>query len=247
MTARGTSSTDLDPAAVHASGALRVHRHTTARRQGHVARVGAARHQPTRSLVRRHPRRVEPTRSGRVSASRAWLGGKTWPAWSAAGITAAYGALKAYWVFGGTALWSIAPLSQDMIDKARSHTAPTWFVIADAATVVLAAGGVWLALATLHPRRWLPVSLVRRSLWPLAALMVLRAVLAIVGDVYQFATGAWTRTTLWDLVLWSPWFLIWGLLWAATAVTYAGRVAAAAVADHEVAESLAAGTPGRRD
>jgi hypothetical protein len=168
---------------------------------------------------------VEAGQPQNVAASRAWLGTKTWPAYCAAGVTAAYGLLKAYWVLGGTALWVIAPLPQDLIEKARSHTAPGWFVIADAATVVLAAVGVLFALAMVRPRRWLPVWLVRCLLWPLAALMVLRAVLAIPGDAYQLATGASTRTTLWwDLVLWAPLFLIWGLLWAATALTYARRV-----------------------
>ena len=175
---------------------------------------------PTPALA---PAHVEPARSRAVTASRAWLGTRTWPAYCAAGITAAYGVLKAYWVLGGTALWAIAPLSQSMIEKELSHTAPGWFVIADAATVVLAAAGGLFALATVRPRRWLPVWLVRCSLWPLAALMVLRAVLSIPGDVHQLATGAATRTTLWDLVLWSPLFLIWGLLWAATALTYARR------------------------
>jgi Protein of unknown function (DUF3995) len=169
---------------------------------------------------------VEPGQPQNVAASRAWLGTKTWPAYCAAGVTAAYGLLKAYWVLGGTALWSIAPLPQDLIEKARSHTAPGWFVIADAATVVLAAAGVSFALATVRPRRWLPVWLVRCLLWPLAALMVLRAVLSIPGDLSQLATGtgASTSTALWDLVLWAPLFLIWGLLWAATALTYARRV-----------------------
>ena len=73
-----------------------------------------------------------------------WLGTNTWPAYCAAGVTAAYGVLKAYWVFGGTALWSIAPLPQDLIDELRSHTAPTWFVVADAISVVLAVAGVVL-------------------------------------------------------------------------------------------------------
>jgi hypothetical protein len=134
-------------------------------------------------------------------------------------------------VLGGTALWQIAPLPQSMIDKARSHTAPGWFVIADAATVVLAAAGIFFALATVRPRRWLPVRLVRCSLWPLAALMTLRAVLAIPGDVHELATGASARTALWDLVLWSPLFLIWGLLWAATALTYARRAKATRAQD----------------
>jgi hypothetical protein len=131
--------------------------------------------------------------------------------------------LKAYWVLGGTALWEIAPLSQSMIEKEQSHTAPGWFVIADAATVMLAAAGVFFALATVRPRRWLPVWLARCALWPLAALMVLRAVVAAAGDIQQLATGVAARTTVWDLVLWSPLFLIWGLLWAATALTYARR------------------------
>ena len=160
------------------------------------------------------------------------MGTRTWPAYGAAGITAAHGALKAYWVFGGTALWEIAPLSQSMIEEVRSHTAPGWFVIADAATVVLAVAGVFFALATVRPRRWLPVWLVGCSLWPLAALMVLRAVLlGALNDVNQLATGASTRTTLWDLVLWSPLFLIWGLLWAATALTYARRAKTARAQD----------------
>jgi hypothetical protein len=114
-----------------------------------------------------------------------------------------------------------------MIDKVRSHTAPTWFVVADAVSVVLAVAGVLFALATVRPRRWLPVWLVRWALWPLATFMVvLRAMLSILGDVLQIASGtsgALTHTALWDLALWSPLFLIWGLLWAATAVTYSHR------------------------
>jgi Protein of unknown function (DUF3995) len=161
-----------------------------------------------------------------VGATGTWLGTSTWPAYGAAGITTAYGLLKAYWVFGGTALWSIAPLPQEMIDKMRSHTAPTWFVVADAISAVLAVVGVVFALATVRRRRWLPVWLTRCLLWPLASFMVLRGMLGIIGDVQQIASGAsgpLTHTALWDLALWSPFFLIWGLLWAATAVAYARR------------------------
>jgi hypothetical protein len=132
-------------------------------------------------------------------------------------------------VFGGTALWSIAPLPQEMIDKLQSHTAPTWFVVADAASVALAAAGVLFALATVRPRRWLPVRLVQWSLWPLATFMVLRAILGTIGDVQQIASGAsgsLTHTALWDVSLWAPLFLVWGLLWAASALTYARRVRA---------------------
>ena len=154
------------------------------------------------------------------------MGTSTWPAYCAAGITAAYGLLKAYWVFGGTALWSIAPLPEELIDDIRAGRAPTWFEIADAVSVGLAVAGVAFALATLHPRRWLPVRLVRWSLLPLGTFMVLRATLSILGDVQQIASGAdgpVTHTAIWDLVLWSPYFLVWGLAWAATALTYTRR------------------------
>jgi hypothetical protein len=156
------------------------------------------------------------------------LGTSTWPAYWAAAITAAYGLLKAYWVFGGTALWSIAPLPQALIDQLRSGTAPTWFEIADAVSLVLAVAGVVFAVAIVRPRRWLPVWLVRWSLWPLATLMVLRGVFGIIGDVQQVASGEsgpLTHQAIWDLGLWAPLFLIWGLLWAATATTYARRCA----------------------
>lgn len=146
-----------------------------------------------------------------------------WPAYCAAAITGGYGLLKAYWVLGGTALWDIAPLPQTLIEQARSHTAPTWFTVTDQVTVALALVGVFFALATVRPRRWFPVWLVRLCLWPLAVLMVLRALSASLGDLHQVVTGAATRTTTWDLALWSPLFLVWGLLWAATARTYARR------------------------
>ena len=175
----------------------------------------------------------EPTRRRRIAARWPSLGARTWPAYAAAGITAAYGMLKAYWVFGGNALWSIAPLSPEMIEKAKSGTAPRWFEIADAVSVVLAVAGVILALATVRRRRWLPAGLVKLSLWPLAVLMVLRAVLSIVGDAMELATGGSTGMVVWDLVLWSPLFLIWGLLWAATALTYARRWRADSGGVHE--------------
>jgi hypothetical protein len=172
------------------------------------------------------PAERAPARTGIAASISARLGTSTWPAHCAAGVTAAYGVLKAYWVLGGTALWSIAPLAPEMIEKARSGNAPRWFEIADAVSVVLAVTGVLFALATVRPRRWLPARLVRWSLWPLATFMVVRALLSIPGDVYQIAadpSGALTHTAVWDLVLWSPLFLVWGLLWAATAVTYSHR------------------------
>jgi len=98
-----------------------------------------------------------------------------------------------------------------------------------AVVVVLAMAGVVFALATVRPRRWLPVWLVRWSLWPLATFMVLRGVLGMIGDVQQIASGEsgpLTHQAIWDLALWAPLFLIWGLLWAATVITYTRRAGA---------------------
>jgi len=201
----------------------RSHAPTTIERESQQAAPSAQSQSGVVVAERSRPR----ARSRTVATVRAWLGTSTWSAYCAAGITAAYVVLKAYWVFGGTALWSIAPLSQEMIDKVRSHTAPTWFVVADAISVVLAVAGVVFALATVRQRRWLPVWLVRWLLWPLATFMVLRAALGILGDVRQIASGAsgaLTHTAIWDLALCAPLFLIWGLLWAATALTYVRRV-----------------------
>jgi hypothetical protein len=139
-------------------------------------------------------------------------------------VTACYGLLKTYWVMGGTALWDIAPLPPSLIEQARTHTAPAWFVITDAITVALAAAGVLLSLATARPQRWTPPAhLLRYPLGILSTLMVLRAIAAGLGDAHALVTGTFTRTAAWDLALWSPLFLVWGLLWAATSLTYGRR------------------------
>ena len=152
------------------------------------------------------------------------LGNRTWPAYWAAGFTAAYGLLKLYWVLGGTALWDIAPLPPDMIEKARIHTADPWFEATDVATVVLAALGVPFAIATAQLwGRFIPRWGVLYLLWPLSVLMLLRAAATAVQDIVQLVTGTLAFTGFWDLILWSPFFLLWGLLWGATVLTYMHR------------------------
>ena len=102
--ARSHGTTTIERATPKA--APNVHTHSQS------VRVGAE--PPSRA----HARSAPSPRSGE------WLGTSTWPAYRAAAITAAYGLLKAYWVFGGDSLWSIAPLSQEMIDKVRSVNPP---------------------------------------------------------------------------------------------------------------------------
>jgi hypothetical protein len=112
-----------------------------------------------------------------------------------------------------------------VIDKARSHAADSWFVVWGMwAIVVLAVVGVLFALATV--RSWgrvMPGWLILGPLWIVSVLMVLRAVLVGLGDVQRLTAGASTYTALWDLALWSPYFLVWGLRWGATARAYNRR------------------------
>jgi len=118
------------------------------------------------------------------------------------------------------------------IDPKMTHA--SWFVpLGLWGTDVLALAGIAVALATVQPWGWVAP---RRLLLALtgagAVLLVLRAVLLLVQDVLLL-TGVTTvaaheatlahRLARWDLLLWSPYFLVWGILWGATAWSYQRR------------------------
>jgi hypothetical protein len=146
-------------------------------------------------------------------------------AWTLAG----YGTLKLYWALGGTALTSSAPLPrsarEDLVARTSSAVAGHWI------SVGLVVFGATAALATVRPwARVLPRRLLTVPMWIIGALMVLRACGALgfgfVGDamvltrnVHVDPADAETarRLARADLLLWSPYFLVWGLLWGATA------------------------------
>jgi hypothetical protein len=132
-----------------------------------------------------------------------------------AACTAAYGALKLYWALGGSAGLREAPLPQKAIQQALarepSAVAGHWI------SVGLAVVGIGAALASVHPwgcrlPRWVLIG----PLSTLAALMILRAVLQAIGDCQRLLHGVSAtsaHTARWDLALWSPYFLLWGVLW----------------------------------
>jgi hypothetical protein len=131
------------------------------------------------------------------------------------GCTAGYGALKLYWALGGSAGLREAPLPQAAIQQAIARdpaaVAGHWI------SVGLAVVGIGAALATVHPwGRKLPRWVLIGPLCALSVLMILRAVLQAIGDIQRLLHGVSAtsaHTARWDLALWSPFFLVWGILW----------------------------------
>ncbi|MEH0972377.1 DUF3995 domain-containing protein [Micromonospora sp. CPCC 205546] len=147
-------------------------------------------------------------------------------AYGAAACASAYGAMKLAQALGANALADKDPLPPELRERLLARdplfVASHW-VLAAAALV-----GVVVALATLHPWR---SALARRLLlavtWTLGVLMVARSVGALghglVGDALLLtgvrpppaAHAALARDLAWwDLLLWSPFFLLWGTCWA---------------------------------
>jgi signal transduction histidine kinase len=91
----------------------------------------------------------------------------------------------------------------------------------------LAVVGIGAAIATVHPwGRALPRWLLIGPLSTVSALMILRAVLQMVGDVQRLVHGVSPTsayTARWDLALWSPYFLLWGILWGMVVYRFASR------------------------
>jgi hypothetical protein len=125
--------------------------------------------------------------------------------------TAAYGALKLYWALGGSIGLRQAPLPAEAIQAALAREPSA--VIGHWASVGLAAVGIGVALLLTRPA---PGRLWRWGAGALGVLMILRAVLQAIGDGQRLLAGVSpgaAATALWDLTLWSPFFLLWGVCW----------------------------------
>ena len=148
---------------------------------------------------------------------------RPWPAYGASACTLAYGGLKLYWALGGLALIAESPLPPEAIADLLARTPGAvrghWIGVA------LSAAGIVAAFATVSGwGRVFPRWLVLVGTWSLATLMVIRAVGQIIGGIQRLGLDpppAARHTITWDLALWSPFFLVWGLLWAAVAWQYA--------------------------
>ncbi|MGV9306577.1 DUF3995 domain-containing protein [Nonomuraea sp. NPDC003727] len=155
-------------------------------------------------------------------ADRARLG-----AYGAAACAAVYGSMKLAQALGANALADKDPLPPEMRERLLARdplfVASHW-LLAGAAVI-----GVIVALATVRP--WgavLPRRLAAVVAWTLGIFMIARAAGALgfgfAGDALLLtgvrpASGehAELARTLarWDLLLWSPFFLLWGVCWTA--------------------------------
>ncbi|MEV4545516.1 DUF3995 domain-containing protein [Micromonospora echinaurantiaca] len=166
-------------------------------------------------------------------ADRAVLG-----AYGAAVCAAAYGSMKLAQALGANALADKDPLPPELRERLLARdplfVASHW-VLAGAAVV-----GVVVALAAVRP--WgaaVPRRLLLAVAWGLGIYMIARAVgvlgFGFVGDGLLLAGvrpppvehAALARDLArWDLLLWSPFFLVWGMCWTATGRGLAARAPA---------------------
>ncbi|MFE3452000.1 DUF3995 domain-containing protein [Nonomuraea sp. NPDC059194] len=164
---------------------------------------------------------------------RARLGG-----FGAAVCAAAYGSMKLAQALGANALADKDPLPPELRERLLARdplfVASHWVLFA--AAVV----GVIVALATVRP--WgaaVPRRLLLLITWTLGIFMIARSIgvvgFGFVGDVLLLTgvsppppehTALATDLARWDLLLWSPFFLLWGACWA-TAGWRLGRRATA--------------------
>ncbi|SCG56827.1 Protein of unknown function [Micromonospora echinaurantiaca] len=166
-------------------------------------------------------------------ADRAVLG-----AYGAAVCAAAYGSMKLAQALGANALADKDPLPPELRERLLARdplfVASHW-VLAGAAVV-----GVVVALAAVRP--WgaaVPRRLLLVVAWGLGIFMIARSVgvlgFGFVGDGLLLAGvrpppvehAALARDLArWDLLLWSPFFLLWGICWTATGRGLAARAPA---------------------
>lgn len=145
---------------------------------------------------------------------------QTWPAYACAVVALAFAAISFYWGAGGRAGLSTLGGAIERMALARDPLIVTLVWV----TGVLKLAGGLLALALVRPwghklpRRWLLA-----AAWVGAVLLTSYGVLQVTS-LGLVALGVLTPsrpiepTALWwRLLLWEPWFLVWGLLLGLTA------------------------------
>lgn len=161
---------------------------------------------PSATLPR--PVRGRSTGTGQAAAS-------PWPCYAAAAAAFSFAAVSFYWALGGLA--GLSSLGDDFKELARARD-PTLITIVWITAVLKAAVGA-LALALVQPwgarlpRRWLLL-----LAWGCAAILILYGLLQeasvalVMLDVITPAEPADPTVLRWRLLLWEPWFVVWGVL-----------------------------------
>ncbi|WP_249350650.1 DUF3995 domain-containing protein [Microbispora sp. H10836] len=149
--------------------------------------------------------------------------------YGAAVCCAAYGSMKLAQALGAGALADKDPLPPGLRERLLARDplfVTSHWVLAGAAAV-----GVVVALAIVRPRRAAPLRrLLPAIAWTLGILMIARSAGALgfgfVGDALVLAGVSSVPAehaalahdlARWDLLLWSPFFLLWGACWTAAA------------------------------
>jgi Protein of unknown function (DUF3995) len=143
------------------------------------------------------------------------------PAYGAAALAIAYALVSAYWTAGGTALLSTVGGGLERLGREGGAAG----VVLGAVTVVLKLAGGLLALALVRPwRARLPPRLVEGAALLAGGVLTLYGAgqvavgaLALMG---VFGTPDDPRALRWHVLLWDPWFLVWGLLLVLAALVH---------------------------
>ncbi|MDQ6784545.1 MAG: DUF3995 domain-containing protein [Actinomycetota bacterium] len=138
---------------------------------------------------------------------------RSWPAYAAAVAAFSFAATSFYFAAGG--MTGVGTLGGKIEELA--HTRPPAFVAVVWFTAVLKVALGMLALALVRqwgrklPRRW-----VLRAAWLCAGVLALYGAVQVTGVALATLGIATTSSShsvlLWRLLLWEPWFLVWGLL-----------------------------------
>jgi hypothetical protein len=139
----------------------------------------------------------------------------TWPAYAAAAVALSFGLVSVYWAAGGMA--GLGTLGGTIETKARARE--TGLVAATWAAAALKLVGVALALALVRP--WgsrVSRPALQAAAWVSAVVLTLYgisqtvAVALVWSGVSENTQGLPAGALRWRMLLWEPWFLVWGLL-----------------------------------
>ncbi|WP_448625236.1 DUF3995 domain-containing protein [Geodermatophilus sp. URMC 64] len=135
------------------------------------------------------------------------------PAWAAAALAFAYAAVSAYWTAGGTALLDTVGGGLERLARGGGAAG----VVLGLVTVLAKLAGGVLALALVRPfgARVPALLLARTALAVGVALALYGAAQMLLGGLALtglLGEPADPRALRWHVLLWDPWFLLWGLL-----------------------------------